>query len=180
MTNIDRRVFLKNSLAVAISSSSMLVADKSAFATSATDHDLQAFLQSGKRSIGGIELRHKDKLERIYAERSYIPLWSAEGQYTAASRGVLKKLENSSLLGLHPSHYYTQVLGSWMQLQQPESALRLELLLTDALYEYFDNLANGQSGEKPGDDGGWFVNQIKTDVHDYALNFLRGLSLIHI
>jgi len=174
MTNIDRRVFLKNSLAVAISSSSMLVADKSAFATSATDHDLQAFLQSGKRSIGGIELRHKDKLERIYAERSYIPLWSAEGQYTAASRGVLRKLENSSLLGLHPSHYYTQVLGSWMQLQQPESALRLELLLTDALYEYFDNLANGQSGEKPGDDGGWFVNQIKTDVHDYALNFLRG------
>ncbi len=173
MTNLDRRTFLKNSVAVALSSS-MFAVGTDAFAARTPDNNLQTFLQGGKRSLGGITLRHKEKLKRIYAERNYIPVWSVNGQYTNTSRAVLRKLENSSLLGLQPSHYYTQVLNSWLHLQEPQSSIRLELLLTDALYEYFDNLANGQIDEKPGDDKSWFVKQAKTDVHNYALNFFRG------
>jgi len=174
MTNFQRRTFLKNSLAAALGSSSMFALTGNAFASRTPDNNVQAFLQSGKNSLGGITLRHKEKLKRIYAERNYIPVWSVNGQYTTASRAVLRKLEKSSLLGLHPSHYYTQVLNSWLHLQEPMSSSRLELLLTDSLYEYFDNLANGQIGEKPGDDDGWFVKQSSTNVHEYVLNFFRG------
>jgi len=174
MTNFERRAFLKNSLAIALTSSSMFAMGGSALAASAPDDTLRTFLQSGKRSVGGITLRHKDKLERIYAERNFVPVWSIDGQYTNTSRAVLRKLEKSSLLGLHPSHYYTKVLNSWLHLQEPQTTSRLELLLTDSLYEYFDNLANSQTGEKPGDDRGWFLKQAKTNVHDYVLNFFRG------
>ena len=174
MTNFERRAFLKNSIALALSSSSMFAMAGSAIAARIPDDNVRSFLQSGKRSIDGIPLRHKDKLQRIYAERNYIPVWSIDGQYTNTTRAVLRKLDNSSLLGLHPSHYYTKVLNSWLHLQEPQTASRLEILLTDSLYEYFDNLANGQSGEKPGDDGGWFLKQAKTNVHNYVMNFFRG------
>ena len=174
MTNIERRTFLKKTIAIALSSSSLSAVSSSAFAALTPDNNLRTFLQSGKRSVGGIRLRHKDKLERIYAERNYIPVWSSDGQFNSTSRAVVRKLETSSLLGLHPSHYYTRVLNSWLHLQEPQSARRLELLLTDSLYEYFDNLANGQNGEKPGDDEGWFLKQDKTNVHNDVMSFFRG------
>jgi len=156
MTTQNRRAFLKHSVAVALGSSAMfaplLTTAGQAQATQAADSSLRAFLKSGSRTVSGITLRHKDKLARIYSERGYVPMWSTDGHYTNTSRAVVNKLENSSLLGLHPSHYYTQVINSWLHLQEPRSSTRLELLLTDSLYEYFDNLANGQTGEKPGDD----------------------------
>lgn len=165
-------------MAVAFGSSAMfaplLTTAGLAHATQAPDTGLRAFLKSGKRSVSGITLRHKDKVARIYSERGYVPLWSANGQYTNTSRAVVQKLENSSLLGLHPSHYYTQVINSWLHLQEPQSSTRLELLITDSLYEYFDNLANGQTGEKPGDDNGWFLKQAKTDVSYEVFGFFRG------
>jgi len=152
MTTQNRRAFLKHSVAVALGSSAMfaplLTTAGQAQATQAADSSLRAFLKSGSRTVSGITLRHKDKLARIYSERGYVPMWSTDGHYTNTSRAVVNKLENSSLLGLHPSHYYTQVINSWLHLQEPQSSTRLELLLTDSLYEYFDNLANGQFDTK--------------------------------
>ena len=113
-------------------------------------------------------------LVKIYAERGYAPLWSDNGQYTDTGRAIVSKLENSSSLGLHPAGYYTQVLSSWLQMQEPQTATRLDLVLTDSLIEYFDNLANSQTGEKPGDDSTWFATQAITDANNEALRFFRG------
>lgn len=151
----------------------MLAVEKAA-AVQSRDDRLYSFLRSGKGSVAGIHLRHKEKLTRIYANRDYTPLWSSNGQYTGTSRAVIKKLEDSSLLGLHPSRYYTQLLNSWLHLQEPNASVRLELVLTDSLYEYFDNLANGQTGERPGDDSGWFLKQSKTRIDEDVHAFFSG------
>lgn len=140
----------------------------------ARDTNIQSFLSSGKNSVAGIKLRHKAKLTKMYAERGFTPLWSSNGQYTSTSYAVIEKLENSSLLGLHPSQYYTQILNSWLHLQEPKSSSRLDLVLTDVLFEYFDNLANGQTGERPGNDSSWFQKQAKTDIDYDAYRFFRG------
>ncbi len=173
MTLLNRREFLKHTTGLALACGTLSGVSGRAFAAQVTDEKLRAFLTSGERSVAGITLRHKEKLAKIYAERRFIPLWSKDGNLTRTSSAVVKKLENASLLGLHPSHYYTQVLNSWLYLQDRNSAIQLELVLTDSLYEYFDNLANGQTGEQPGDKG-WFVKQSKTDVAYDAENFFRG------
>lgn len=138
------------------------------------DDKLQQFINSKDNSIVGIQLRHREKLEQVYSERDFIPLWSANGQYTDTCHAIVKKLGNSSILGLHPSRYYTQILDSWLHTQDWQSTTNLELVLTDALFEYFDNLANGQTGKRPGDSDSWFASQDVTKVDAIAFDFFRG------
>ncbi len=173
MTQINRRDFLKHTTRLALACGTLSGVNGHAFASRVTDDELRSFLTGGQRSVAGITLRHKEKLLKIYAERRFIPLWSKDSELTQTTHAVVKKLENASLLGLHPSHYYTQILNSWLYLQDRNSITQLELVLTDSLYEYLDNLANGQTGEQPGNKG-WFLKQSKTDVTYAAENFFRG------
>lgn len=173
MTNLNRRAFLRSSLAVALHSS-VLAAGGVAFAAQAPDTRLRAFLRSGENSVAGIRLRHKEKLVRVYTEREFSPLWSANGKYTDTCRAFVGRLGNSPLLGLHPSRYYTKILATWLQTQDARTSKNLEVLLTDVLFEYFDDLANGQTGKRPGDADSWFAKQSVTNVENNAYSFLRG------
>ena len=179
MTSVNRRDFLSHTVRLALSGTALsCVALTSvtgqAIGAQLTDENLRTFLNGSDRSIGGIRLRHKKMLAKIYAERRYIPFWIKHGQTTSTSYAIINKLEKSNLLGLHPSQYYTQLLSSWKTNNQTSyDRIRYELVLTDSLYEYFTHLANGQLDEKPGDKG-WFLKQSKTDVATTAMNFFRG------
>jgi len=99
-------------------------------------------------------------------------LWTKQGQVTQTARAVIKRLENASLLGLYPSNYYPKVLNKWVQ--DPNFNPQLEMVLTDSLWEYFDNLANGQTNEIPGDPAVWFARQSRTDIEFNAMDFFNG------
>ncbi len=181
MKRINRREFLKRSAGLSLSSGAIATvvtgtlagSSTAAFAAQAGNESLRSFLVSRDNTVAGITLRHKDKLTRLYSERYYVPFWTKHGSATQTCRAIINKLEQSALYGLHPSHYYTQVLKSWVHLQNPVTAMQMDLVLTDSLYEYFDNLANGQMDVQPGQ-GSWFATQSKTDI-SYAVNqFFRG------
>ncbi len=173
MTTINRRAFLKNTLAVSLSGSS-IVSGTTAFAAQLPDDHLKAFLNSSKNSIAGIELRHKRRVAKVYTQRGFVPLWSEHGQYTNTSTAIVSRLKNASLLGLHPSSYYPQILTSWLHMQDPQTSTQVELVLTDSLFEFFDNLANGQTGKRPGDAESWFAKQAATDINTITDNFFGG------
>ena len=138
MSRINRRKFLRHSAVIAISSAATAFSGRVA-ALQHTDADLRALTNS--TSVADIPLRHRDKLQKIYSQRNYVPLWTKQGQVTQTARAVIKRLENASLLGLYPSNYYPKVLNKWVQ--DPNFNPQLEMVLTDSLWEYFDNLANG-------------------------------------
>lgn len=175
MPILNRRAFLRNSLAV-VASSTAFASGSAALATQFARADIESFLQSKEDSVSGIRLRHKHKVMQVYAQRNFAPLWSTHGQYTDTCRAIISKLDDSLQLGLHPSRYYTQILGSWLRLQEPLTSRNLELVLTDVLFEYLDNLANGQTGKRPGDSGSWFARQDVTSTDDVAFDFFRSTT----
>ena len=169
MSRINRRKFLRHSAVIAISSAATAFSGRVA-ALQHTDADLHALTNS--TSVADIPLRHRDKLQKIYSQRNYVPLWTKQGQVTQTARAVIKRLENASLLGLYPSNYYPKVLNKWVQ--DPNFNPQLEMVLTDSLWEYFDNLANGQTNEIPGDPAVWFARQSHTDIDYNAMDFFNG------
>ncbi len=173
MNNSSRRRFLRLSIG-AVLSTTTLATGTAAISAQLPDEELKSFLLSGQTSVSGVNLRHKEKLRRVYTERNFIPIWSENGQYTNTPRAIVEKLEGSSILGLDPAQYYTQVLASWLNTQGSYSTRQLELVLTDSLFEYFDNLANGQTGKLPGDASSWFGKQRVTDTQNIAMSFFRG------
>jgi len=169
MSRINRRKFLRHSTVIAISSAAAALSGRVA-ALQHTDADLRALTDG--TSVADIPLRHRDKLQKIYSQRNYVPLWTKQGQVTQTARAVIKRLENASLLGLYPSNYYPKVLNKWAQ--DPNFNSQLEMVLTDSLWEYFDNLANGQTNEIPGDPAVWFARQSRTDIDYNAMDFFNG------
>ena len=173
MTSQHRRNFLKKASGLTLSGALFSVSQY-LYAAQTPDSGLREFLRSGNRFVDGIELRHTDKLAEIYSGRGYIPLWHRDTQVTKTSLSILRKLEYSPLMGQHASHYYTRILSSWSQLQDSRSSMNFELLLTDSLYEYLDNIANGQTRQQPGSQKAWFQKQSRTDVQPAAMGFFRG------
>ena len=170
---MNRRKFLKNTAGLALTAA-FTAHGTQASAAQITDERLRRMLDSARTSVAGIPLRHQDKLRKIYANRRYVPLWTRQGQITQTARAVIHKLENSPLLGLHKASYYPKVLNSWVHFQDANSTLQLELVLTDSLYEFFDNLANGQTSKAPGNPGTWHQKHGRTNIEYEALQFFSG------
>lgn len=171
MSRFNRRKFLRNSAGIAISSAAATLSSRVS-ALNHTESDLRSLANSKNATVANIPLRHRDILQKIYSQRDYVPLWIKQGQVTQTARAVIKRLESASLLGLYPSNYYPKVLNNWAQDSNTNS--QLEMLLTDSLYEYFDNLANGQTNEIPGDPRAWFAKQAHTNIEPDAMNFFNG------
>lgn len=178
MTASNRREFLKQSTGVVLALGSLPYSGRAAFAAPIPDNNLRSHLNGREKSIAGIPLRHKQQLKKIYAARRYVPLWSKSGQLTSTCEAVIDELKNCPSLGLHPAHYYTQVLSSWLEMQNQSTISQLEMVLSDSLYEYFDNLANGQLDQRPGDNG-WVQKRSRTDVAHHALKFFSGDASFH-
>jgi len=132
---------------------------------------IRSILRGGARTIAGVRLRHKDILRTVYAARDYQPLWSDRGGFTEACRAVIANLESAEVIGLDPANYYTRILYSWAYTPDRYSTVNLDLLLTDCLCEYFDNIANGVNIE-PG------ISSYDTKTEPYITSFFNGESTL--
>jgi len=157
-----RRDFLKHTLGVA-----MLTSAELSLASQFTRPTIRSILRGGARTVASVPLRHKDKLQTLYAARNYQPLWSDRGGFTEACRAIIKNLEGADFVGLDPATYYTRVLYSWAYTPDRYSTVNLDLLLTDCLCEYFDNIANGVNIE-PG------ISSHHTDIEPNIASFFNG------
>ena len=175
MTSIKRREFLHKSvlLTSAIVVNSVIGSNAQSNQYSELDNKIEQFLQNSSNfAVGGIELRHLNKLREIYSERKYAPLWSINGTVTSTSIEITKRMLASNLIGLDPAKYYGRLLFQFSA-NPGSDHLKYELLLTDSLYTYFDDLAHGAL-EQPAPNKGWRLPKSNLDISDISKQFFNG------
>lgn len=175
MTCIKRREFLYRSATTtaALSLASAFGSVAHGFQQS-PDSSIEDFLSySGNFSVGGIELRHLNKLKEVYAARNYVPLWSVNETATSTSMEITRKLLSSHQAGLDPTKYYGRLLYQLAANQDSDHFLKFELLLTDSLHTYFGDLAHGAL-EQPSRKAGWRLERSNIDVSGISNDFFNG------
>ncbi len=175
MTCIKRRQFLHNSAKTAAALTIAGAASSTVHALQqSSGSEIKQFLSnSGNFSVGGIELQHISKLNEIYAARNYTSIWTENDIATHTSMEVTRKLLGSDSLGLQPTKYYGRLLYQLAANQNSGDFLRFELLLTDSLYTYFDDLAHGAL-EQPSTKTGWRLEKSTIDISSVSHGFFNG------
>lgn len=130
------------------------------------------------RSVAGIGLRNLNALKEIYPARYYAPLWCVDGNSTNTSKQIVKKLLASSQLGLEPSKYFAQLLQFQATNATKNQFLQFELLLTDSLFSFFDDLAHGTI-LPPAREYGWRMENASIDVNTISKDFFSGNDSFH-
>ncbi|MEM7258555.1 MAG: L,D-transpeptidase family protein, partial [Pseudomonadota bacterium] len=133
----------------------------------------QFIVDRGNFSISGIELRNRAALEKIYQARNYAPLWTTTDHPTYTSVVVAQRLANASLLGLEPSKYYGRLLNQIATESYQSNLLEFEILMTDSIISYFDDLAHGAT-EPPSEEAGWLLKRARIDTGSIAQGFFNG------
>lgn len=121
----------------------------------------------------GVKLRNSDDVLRVYRQRQFTPMWHKHQRPTFTSQAVIKKLAESASFGLDPTKYYSGLLHGWATISEPSSQYHLELLLTDSLFSYFDDLAHGNQ-DSPAKSDGWHLQQTTINTRALADRFFSG------
>jgi len=87
-----------------------------------------------------------DRVKSFYAKRNYKPLWTRDNGPKGKAKALVGELRTSAVHGLSPEFYNLDKINSLMGSTDPEQLARLELLLSGALVEFGDDLANGRIG----------------------------------
>lgn len=133
----------------------------------------QFIVDRGNFSISGIELRNRAALEAVYKVRNYAPLWTTADHPTYTSVVVAQRLANANYLGLNPSKYYSRLLNQMASDSYQSNLLEFEILMTDSIISYFDDLAHGAT-EPPSYKAGWRLERAKIDTGEIAKDFFNG------
>jgi len=143
-------------------------------AQSGTLQSLQDFFERGNgSSIGGVNLRHKGPVYAIYRRRNFQPLWSEYGEPTFTSKAVQKKLGEAHLAGLQPSKYFSRLLHQLAATATPDRLVQYDLVMTDSLYTYFDDIAHGNLRQRSASPD-WKLQASRVDVEAIASEFFSG------
>ncbi len=175
MKSTTRRDVLKSTAALAAATVLPLSLTAPAFARETASNDFlkQFFTTSGRNSIGSVKLRYKTELTWIYQQRGFVPLWIENNRPTSTSKAVLKKLASAQLIGLDASKYYSRLLNQLAKGKKPEHRVHFEIIMTDALYTYFDDIAHGNLRQDHASSG-WDLKEGNIDVHSIASEFFSG------
>ena len=90
--------------------------------------------------------RERDRLIEFYAARGYKPIWARDDGPKGKARALLGELKISGVHGLSPQFYHVDEIGPLMASRQPAELARFDLLMTGALIEFGEDLANGRVG----------------------------------
>ena len=172
---LTRRSFLTNAgLTVASLLSASVFTSTAKAVEGIASAGLKQFIRDrGNFSIAGIELRNREALERIYAARAYAPLWTASDHPTHTSAVVAQRLANAHLLGLEPSKYYGRLLSRLATEVNQGNLLKFEILMTDSIVSYFDDIAHG-STEPPTPNTGWHLERARLNSTEISDGFYNG------
>ncbi len=135
----------------------------------------QFIVDQGNFSISGIQLRNREALAKLYAARDYAPLWTSAQQPTYTSVVVSQRLANANALGLDPSKYYGRLLNQLAEQNNPDNALQFELLMSDSILSYFDDIAHGTT-EPPSSAAGWRLERERLRVDLISEGFFNGVK----
>ncbi len=124
-------------------------------------------------AIAGIKLRNRKAIEEIYRVRKFAPLWTTDSHPTYTSVVVAQRLANANLLGLEPSKYYGRLLNQLATENFHNNLLEFELLMTDSLISYFDDIAHGAT-EPPTSKAGWKLERARLPANEIARGFFNG------
>ncbi len=137
---------------------------------------IEAFVRDqGNFSISGIQLRNRAAVERLYAARDYAPLWTTQSSPTYTSVVVSQRLANANMLGLQPSKYYGKLLNQLATNNTHDNPLQYEILLSDSIISYFDDLAHG-STLPPTAKAGWRLEKAQLNVEAITDGFFNGVK----
>ncbi|OED42394.1 hypothetical protein AB833_07055 [Chromatiales bacterium (ex Bugula neritina AB1)] len=169
-----RRSLLKSTIALTATAALPLSLSTPAFARETSSREfLKEFFSHSENTVGTIKLRYKEELARIYQQRGYAPLWIQKGKMTFTSKAVLKKLSSAQLLGLDASKYYSRLLSQLSASKNPQHRFQFEIIMTDALYTYFDDVAHGNLRQNDASSG-WNLKEGNIDVRAITTEFFTG------
>ena len=175
MMKVSRRKLLGQSLRLALTTSFIGYAATPAFANIQNlDSNPRSQLLAALNNLpDGVQLGNVDDVLRIYRGRRFTPLWHQHQRPSYTTQAVIKKLAGSASYGLDPNKYYSELLQSWATTAAPANLYHLELLLTDALFSYFDDLAHGNL-DSPPKSSGWHLPQTVIDTRVITDPFFTG------
>lgn len=130
------------------------------------------FDQRNNNAINGITLRHRNTIATIYERRNFQPLWSENSTPTFTSKSVLKKLRDAHLAGLQPTKYYSRLLNQLADNATSDHLLQYDLVMTDSLYSYFDDIAHGNLRQRS--NANWKLQSGDLNVESIAGDFFTG------
>lgn len=175
MINVNRRKLLGQSVRLALTSGLLGYAATPVFANiEKRDSSPRSMLLAALNNLpDGVQLRNVDDVLRVYRQRQFTPMWHKHRRPTFTSQAVIKKLSGAANQGLDPSKYYSQLLQSWSTFAAPSNPYHLELLLTDSLFSFFDDLAHGNL-DAPPKSNGWHLPQTRINTRDITDSFFSG------
>ena len=133
-------------------------------ASASATNDIRLFIRDhGNFSISGIRLRNRQALEKLYADRDYHPLWTTGRYPTYTSVVVSQRLAGANVQGLEPSKYYGKLLNQLAVKNSQDNSLQFEILMSDSIISYFDDIAHGTT-EPPSSATGWRLKREQMNV----------------
>lgn len=90
---------------------------------------------------GGRDLLNADALQRFYGQRDNTPYWFETTRLKDKAHILIEALEASWTHGLNPARYHIDKIQAFKNVTDPQRQRTLELLLTDALVRYVQDLS---------------------------------------
>lgn len=108
---------------------------------------LAKLVQSGEFATGSaLANRERERLTGFYAGRAYKPVWARDDGPKGKAKALFSELKISAVHGLSPDFYGANEIEPLMASTKPEDLARFDLLMTGALIEFSEDLANGRIG----------------------------------
>lgn len=104
---------------------------------------LQSVLAAPSLQVDG-EVLDRSALMAAYEGRNFDPLWLENGAIGARARLVLETLEKSPRHGLVSADYHVEALKARMERQEHADLIVLDLMLTDGLMRYANDVRAGR------------------------------------
>ena len=177
--DLARRKFLSKAATYSASLLATGLMVNTVSASASATNDIRLFIRDhGNFSISGIRLRNREALERLYADRAYQPLWTAEHFPTHTSVVISQRLADAQLQGLEPSKYYGKLLNQLAVNSRQDNSLQFEVLMSDSIISFFDDIAHGTT-EPPSSATGWRLKREQINVADITNDFFRGVKSLN-
>ncbi len=174
--DLKRRRFLVSAAATSVSVLAAGTLTTNANASGNAASAIQQFISDqGNFSISGIQLRNRAALEMLYIERDYQPLWTTDSHPTYTSVVVSERLASANILGLEPSKYYGKLLNQLASNNSQDNSLQFEILMSDSIISYFDDIAHGTT-EPPSAAAGWRLERAQINVAEITNGFFNGIK----
>ncbi|MDT8282979.1 MAG: L,D-transpeptidase family protein [Gammaproteobacteria bacterium] len=148
---------------------------ESAWFAQSSDY-LQQLLKNNPQRLAELDA---PVLRIFYKEREYKPLWSDEKGRLNRAYDLLQAILNAGDEGLSPADYLVDEIRESWQTTGVDESIRLDLLLTVALYRYSNHVYFGRS--KPADiDPDWHIQNEALDMAGLLGNVARKKSIVDV